>query len=86
MKRALFWTAVLSLTVFFILWGVISLMIYDGDYDFTVQMYIALACATLGVVSLIGWKLIGSRCPHCGGLNLYGSKYCPHCGKPLNNN
>lgn len=83
MKKALLWTSVLSLLVFFVLWGVIGLMIYDGDYNFTVHMYIALACAVLGIGCLIGWKLMGSRCPHCGRLHLSDGKYCSYCGKKI---
>lgn len=83
MKKALLWTSILSLTAFVILWGVVGLMIYDGDYDFAIQASIAYACAVLGLASLIGWKLIGSRCPHCGKLHLYGGKYCSYCGKNI---
>ena len=80
MRKALLRTSILSLLIFVILWGVIGLKIYDGDFDFILEAYIALACAGLGLASLLGWKLLGSKCPHCGKIRLTGGKYCPYCG------
>lgn len=82
-KKALLRTAVLSLLVFFISWGVVGLKILDGDYDFIAEAYIALAGMILGMASLLGWKLIGSKCPHCGKIRLYGGKYCSYCGNKI---
>lgn len=83
MKKAAIWTSVIAFLNFFIVWGVMGVKLFDGDYDVTIETYIGLACAMIGLACLLYVRLSADRCPHCGKLRLSVGKYCPHCGKEL---
>ena len=75
--RRLFW---LSLVGFLIVWGVLGVKILNGDYEILPHVYAGAALWAVTLGSTLGWKLCGSKCPHCGKLPLTGGEYCPYCG------
>ena len=86
MKKACVWSAVASTVILLITWGVVGVKLLDGNYDTIAEVYITMVFSIILLASIVGYKLIGSRCPHCGKINdsLFGkSKFCPHCGKEL---
>ena len=86
MKKVCIWSAIISAIVILITWGVVGVKLLDGNYDTIIEAYITGVFALILLGSIVGYKLIGSRCPHCGRINdtlLGKSKFCPHCGKEL---
>lgn len=86
MKKVCLWLAIISAIVLFITWGVVGVKLLDNNYDFMAELYITFAFWIILLGSIVCYKFIGSRCPHCGKGNdtLTGkSKFCPHCGKEL---
>ena len=83
MKKIATWLMVISMLVFIIAWGVVGLKIFDNDYNFMTEAYIAYSSLTVFFVCLVYVK--GPyRCPHCGKLRLTNGKYCSYCGKEIN--
>ena len=86
MKKVCVWLAIISAIVLFITLGVVGVKLLDGNYDTTAEVIITGISFVVFLGSIVGYKLIGSRCPHCGKVNdtlLGKSKFCPHCGKEL---
>lgn len=86
MKKVCLWLAIISAIVLFVTMGIVGVKILDNNYDFMVELYIAIPFYIILFGSIAGYKLIGIRCPHCGKINdtlLGKSKFCPHCGKEL---
>ena len=86
MKKLCLWLAVISAIVLFITLGVVGVKLLDGNYDTTAEVIITGISFVTFLGSVVCYKFIGSRCPHCGKVNetLLGmSKFCPHCGKEL---
>ena len=82
MKRIRTWAIIITFLVAVIDWGIMGLKIYDGNYNITVEAYIAMACLLVILVCAVS-KLFTDKCPHCGKLRVSNSKFCPHCGKEL---
>ena len=86
MKKVCLWLAIISAIVLFITLGVVGVKLLDGNYDTTAEVIITGICFVIFLGSVVCYKFIGSRCPHCGKINdtlLGKSKFCPHCGKEL---
>ena len=86
MKKVCVWLAIISAIVLFITLGVVGVKLLDGNYDTNVEVIITGVSFVIFLVSVVCYKFIGSRCPHCGKVNdtlLGKSKFCPHCGKKL---
>ena len=86
MKKVCVWLAIISAIVLFITLGVVGVKLLDGNYDTNVEVIITGVSFVIFLVSVVCYKFIGSRCPHCGKVNdtlLGKSKFCPHCGKEL---
>lgn len=86
MKKVCIWLAVISAIILFITWGIVGVKLLDNNYDFIIEVYITGAFALILLGSIVCYKWIGIRCPHCGKINdsLFGkAKFCPHCGKEL---
>ena len=86
MKKVCVWLAIISAIVLFITLGVVGVKLLDGNYDTNVEVIITGVSFVIFLVSVVCYKFIGSRCPHCGKVNdtlLGKSKFCPHCGKVL---
>ena len=84
MKKLCLWLAVISAIVLFITLGVVGVKLIDGNYDTTAEVIITGISFVIFLGSVVCYKFIGSRCPHCGKVNdtlLGKSKFCPHCGK-----
>ena len=86
MKKVCVCLAIISAIVLLITFCVVGVKLLDGNYDTIVEAYITGASLIICLGSIVGYKLIGSRCPHCGRINdtlLGKSRFCPHCGKEL---
>ena len=86
MKKLCLWLAIISAIVLFITLGVVGVKLLDGIYDTTAEVIITGISFVIFLCSVVCYKLIGSRCPHCGKVNdtlLGKSKFCPHCGKEI---
>ena len=86
MKKVCVWLAIISAIVLFITLGVVGEKLLDGNYDTTVEVIITGISFVVFLVSVVCYKFIVNRCPHCGKVNdtlLGKSKFCPHCGKEL---
>ena len=86
MKKACIWVAIISAIVLLITLGVVGVKLLDGNYDTTAEVIITGISFVIFIGSVVCYKFIGSRCPHCGKVNdtlLGKSKFCPHCGKEL---
>ena len=86
MKKVCGWLVVISAIVLLITWGAVGVKLLDNNYDFMVEVYITGAFTVILLGSIVCYKFIGNRCPHCGKINdsLFGKgKFCPYCGKEL---
>ena len=86
MKKVCVWLAIISAIVLFITLGVVGGKLLDENYDTTAEVIITGISFVIFLGSVVCYKFIGSRCPHCGKVNdtlLGESKFCPHCGKEL---
>ena len=86
MKKVCVWLAIISAIVLLITWGVVGVKLLDHHYDFMVEIYITAVFAVILHGSIVCYKWMSGRCPHCGRINdtlLGKSKFCPHCGKEL---
>ena len=86
MKKVCLWLAIISAILLFITLGVVGVKLLDGNHDTIVEVYFTGISFVILLGSIVGYKLIGSRCPHCGKINdalLGKSKFCPCCGKEL---
>ena len=86
MKKVCIWLAIISAIVLFITLGIVGVKLLDGNYDTNVEVIITGVSLVTFLASVVCYKFIGSRCPHCGKVNdtlLGKSKFCPHCGKEL---
>ena len=86
MKKVCLWLAIIFAIVLFITLGVVGGKLLDGNYDTTAEVIITGVSFVIFLGSVVCYKFIGSRCPHCGKVNdtlLGKSKFCPHCGKEL---
>lgn len=86
MKKVCFWLAIISAIVLFITLGVVGVKLLDGNYDTTAEVIITGISFVIFLGSVVCYKFIVNRCPHCGKINdtlLGKSKFCPHCGKEL---
>ena len=84
MKKVYLWLAIISAIVLFIALGVVGGKLLDENYDTTAEVIITGISFVIFLGSVVCYKFIGSRCPHCGKVNdtlLGKSKFCPHCGK-----
>ena len=82
MKKIATCLMVISMTVFLITWGVIGLKIFDNNYEFITEAYIAYGSLAVFWICLVyvRWTY---RCPHCGKERILFGKYCPYCGKEI---
>ena len=78
----MFWVHIIALFVLVIVSGVMGFKLIDGNYDILLEAYLALACIIAAFVSSV-YKLLRSRCPHCGRVRLSEGKYCSYCGKEI---
>ena len=86
MKKVCLWLAIISAIVLFITLGVVGGKLLDENYDTTAEVIITGISFVIFLGSVVCYKFIGSRCPHCGKVNdtlLGKSKFCPHCGKEI---
>ena len=86
MKKVCLWLAIISAIVLFITLGVVGVKLLDGNYDTTAEVIITGISFVIFLGSVLCYKFIGSRCPHCDKVNdtlLGKSKFCPYCGKEL---
>ena len=86
MKKVCLWLAIIFAIVLFITLGVVGGKLLDENYDTTAEVIITGISFVVFLGSVVCYKFIGSRCPHCGKVNdtlLGKSKFCPHCGKEL---
>ena len=86
MKKVCVWLGIISAIVLLITVGVVGVKLLDGNYDTTAEVIITGISFVIFLGSVVCYKFIGSRCPHCGKVNdalLGKSKFCPHCGKEL---
>lgn len=86
MKKVCVWLAIISAIVLFITWGIVGVKLLDNNYEFMVEVYITGAFTLILLGSIVCYKFIVNRCPHCGKINdtlLGKSKFCPHCGKEI---
>ena len=86
MKKVSLWLAIISAIVLLITLGVVGVKLLDENYDTTAEVIITGISFVIFLGSVVCYKFIGSRCPHCGKVNdtlLGKSKFCPHCGKEL---
>ena len=86
MKKVCIWLAIISAILLFITLGVVGGKLLDENYDTTAEVIITGISFVIFLGSVVCYKFIGSRCPHCGKVNdtlLGKSKFCPHCGKEL---
>ena len=86
MKKVCLWLAIVSAIVLFITLGVVGGKLLDKNYDTTAEVIITGISFVIFLGSVVCYKFIGSRCPHCGKVNdtlLGKSKFCPHCGKEI---
>ena len=86
MKKVCVWLAIISAIVLFITLGVVGGKLLDENYDTTAEVIITGISFVIFLGSVVCYKFIGSRCPHCGKVNdtlLGKSKFCPHCGKEI---
>ena len=86
MKKVCLWLAIIFAIVLFITLGVVGGKLLDENYDTTAEVIITGISFVIFLGSVVCYKFIGSRCPHCGKVNdtlLGKSKFCPHCGKEL---
>ncbi len=67
---------------FLVDWGVMGLKLYNGNYNITVEAYIALVCLLIILICAVS-KIFTDKCPHCGKIRISNGKYCPHCGKEI---
>lgn len=63
-------------------WGVMGLKLYNGNYNITVEAYIALVCLLIILICAVS-KIFTDKCPHCGKIRISNGKYCPYCGKEI---
>ncbi len=82
MKKVINWLLGISLILFVIIWGVIGVKIFTNSFDFTAWAYAALACWIV-LFACILCKVLGNRCPHCGKMRKSWGKFCPCCGKEI---
>ncbi|MBQ8555930.1 MAG: hypothetical protein IJ438_08665 [Clostridia bacterium] len=82
MKKVMTWAAVIASIAALLSWGVMGVKIFDGDYETAVEAHIMLVSILILLVCAV-YKLINSKCPHCGKLRLTSGKYCSHCGKEI---
>ena len=82
MKKAVNWIYIASIVVFVIVWGVLGLNIYNGNYDITTEAYLGGGCIILMAVCAV-YRLLTDKCPHCGKIRQIRSAYCPHCGTKM---
>lgn len=82
MKKIATWMTVISISTFVVVWSLIGLKIFDNEYDFVMEAYIAYGSLAVFFVGLIYLKST-QLCPHCGKLKTSFGKYCPHCGKEI---
>ena len=86
MKKVCVWLAIISAIVLLITFCIVGVKLLDGNYDTIVEVYVVMVSGVILLGSIVGYKLNGIRCPHCGKINdsLFGkAKFCPHCGKEL---
>lgn len=83
MKRILFWSFIVSLIAFLIVWGMMGLKLLNGSYEIIAEAYISLALCIACFVSLAGYRFAASKCPHCGKTQWIKGKYCSCCGKMI---
>lgn len=84
MRRIAIWTAVVSLLIFVIVWGVMGLNIMNNEYEsVTVTTWIGVVCLIVFLVSFLYLRFTSWKCPHCGKIRLVNGQYCHHCGKKI---
>lgn len=84
MKQVRLWLSIITSIILIVSWGIIGVKIFDGNYNFAVEAYIALGSLIVLVVCGIS-KVFTDKCPHCGKVRSSTGKYCPHCGKEIEN-
>lgn len=82
MKKIAIWTAVISIIVFIITWGVIGVKIFNNEFEFMTEAYIAYGSLAIFFICLI-YVRCSYRCQHCGKQKIIFGKYCPYCGKEI---
>lgn len=85
MKKVLLWSSIVSITCFLVLWAIVGLKLLNSNYEVVIEGYVALALLIVCLISIVGYKLSASKCPHCGKTHLTSGKYCSYCGKELSN-
>lgn len=82
MKKIAIWTAVISIIIFIITWGVIGVKILNNEFEFMTEAYIAYGSLAIFFASLI-YVRCTYRCQHCGKQKMFFWKYCPYCGNEI---
>ena len=83
-KKVLFWIWICALAVFIVDWGVVGVMLLNGNYEIKAGDYIGLAFIITLLISGVGYKFMCKRCPHCHKVILSSGEYCSHCGNSVN--
>ena len=84
MKKACIWVALISAIVLLITLSIVGIKLLDGNYNTNIEVYIVGISLVIFLASVVCYKFIVNRCPHCGKVNdtlLGKSKFCPYCGK-----
>ena len=69
MKKVCIWLAIISAILLFITLGVVGGKLLDENYDTTAEVIITGISFVIFLGSVVCYKFIGSRCPHCGKVN-----------------
>ena len=83
MKKVCIWLAVISAIVLLIMLGVVGVKMLDGNYDTNVEVIITGVSLVIFLFSVVRYKFIVNRCPHCGKAKISFGTYCPYCGKKI---
>lgn len=84
MKRAAVCTAIISILIFVIVWGVIGLNIMNSEYNVVTPLTcVGLGCLIVFFISLIVLRWGSWKCPNCGKPRWTNGRYCSYCGKEI---
>ena len=81
MKKALPWIMVISIFGFVIAWGLMGMKLLNHDYLITAEAYTGAAFLVIFCISMLLYKALQDKCPHCGKMRTSNTPFCPHCGK-----
>lgn len=83
MKKITPWVIAISFVVFVVDWGVMGIKLLDGNYNITLEAYIALVDYIVLTVFVLIKRFSSAKCSHCGKVRFDNGKYCSYCGKEV---